>query len=59
MFEYFKRKFARLDGKIEVNTYPKYYQENDLLIREEKDGMRYIVTLDKDHKEVIKGVYHG
>ena len=29
MFEYFKRKFVRLQGKIEIDTYPKYYEEND------------------------------
>ena len=58
MFEYFKRKFSRLDGKIEIDTFPKYYEENGCIIREEKDGKRYIVTLDKDHNEIIVGVYN-
>ncbi|MBP3545758.1 MAG: hypothetical protein J6K16_01330 [Alphaproteobacteria bacterium] len=59
MFEYFKRKFVRLQGKIEIDTYPKYYEENDCIIKEEKDGTRYIVTLDKDYNEHIAGVYNG
>lgn len=58
MLEYFKRKFFNINRKIEIDTYPKYYEEKDCIIREEKDGMRYIVTLDKNHKEITMGVYN-
>ena len=40
MFEYFKRKFVRLDGKIKIDTYPQYYEENGRLIKEEADGKK-------------------
>ena len=59
MFEYLKRVFSHIDGKIKIDTYPKYYEENNCIIREEKDGKKYIVTLDKDNNEVIAGIYNG
>jgi len=52
MFEYFKRKFSRLH-RIKIETYPKYYEEKGLLIRENKDGARYVVDVDKNGKEII------
>ena len=55
MFEYFKRKFTRLEGTIKIDTYPQYYEENGQLIKEEADGHRYIVKLDKDYHEIIIG----
>ena len=55
MFEYFKRKFIRLDGTIKIDTYPQYYEENGRLIKEEADGKKYIVKLDKNHHEIIIG----
>lgn len=59
MFEYFKRKFSRLDGKIKIDTYPKYYEEKGHIIKEEEDGTRYIVVLDKDLNERIVRGYDG
>jgi len=52
MFEYLKRKLSRLP-RLEINTYPKYYEENGLLIREEQDGARYVVTVDKYGNEKV------
>ncbi len=59
MFEYFKRKFSRLENQLEIDSYPKYYEENNHLIKENRDGSRYIVKLDKNYREVIIGEYHG
>lgn len=54
MFEYLKRKFSRLHRiEVEIKTYPKYYEEKGLLIRENKDGTRYAVTVDKNGNEKI------
>ena len=55
MFEYFKRKFVRLDGTITSDSYPQYYEEDGRLIKEEADGTKYIVKLDKNHREVVIG----
>ena len=52
MFEYLKRKLSRLP-RVEIKTYPKYYEENGLLIREEQNGARYVVTVDKDGNEKV------
>ena len=59
MMEYLKRKFSRLETTLEINSYPKYYEENNCLIKENRDGTRYIVKLDENHKEIIVGEYHG
>ncbi|MBP5215320.1 MAG: hypothetical protein J6039_02045 [Alphaproteobacteria bacterium] len=53
MLEYLKRKLSRLSGKVKIDTYPKYYEKEGLIIREEKDGTRYVVKLDENHNEVI------
>ena len=55
MFEYFKRKFVRLDGKITVSTFPKYYEENGKLIKEEENGQRFLIKLDENKKPVVIG----
>ena len=57
MFEYFKRKFSRLH-RIKIETYPKYYEEKGLIIRENKDGTRYVVDVDKNGKETIVRGYN-
>ena len=59
MIEYFKRKFSRLENTLRIDSYPQYYEENNLLIREDKDGTRHIIKLDENHKEVVVGEYHG
>ncbi len=59
MIEYFKRKFSRLNTTLKIDSYPKYYEENGFLIREEKDGRRYIIKLDENHQEIVVGEYHG
>ena len=58
MLEYLKRRLSRLH-KIEIETYPKYYEENGMIIREEKNGTRYVVNVDKDGKETIVRGYNG
>lgn len=58
MFEYFKRRISRLASKIKIDTYPKYYEEKGYIIREEEDGTRYIVTLDKNNNEIIVRSYN-
>ncbi len=52
MFEYLKHKFSR-PFRIKIETYPKYYEENGLLIREDQNGDRYVVTVDKKGNEII------
>lgn len=52
MFEYFKHKFSK-PKNVQINTYPKYYEENGLLIREDKNGARCVVSVDKDGNEII------
>jgi len=60
MFEYLKRKFFRLSGNVQIDTYPQYYEENGRLVREESDGTRYVVVVDEKHGEKIVGVCgHG
>lgn len=51
MFEYFKRKFSK-PKTFEINTYPKYYEEKGLIIREDKDGTRHVVTVDDKGNEI-------
>lgn len=51
MFEYFKRKFSK-PKTFKVNTYPKYYEESGLIIREDKDGTRHVVTVDDKGNEI-------
>lgn len=59
MIEYFKRKFSRIEKQLDIDSFPKYYEENNRLIKENQDGSRYIVELDKNYKEKIVGEYHG
>lgn len=44
---------------LSVKEYPIYYAEKDLLIREDEDGSKYIVTFDENKKEHIIGKYNG
>ncbi len=54
MFEYLKRKIARLNPKEnEVASYPRYYKENGKTIKETAQGEKWVVTLDSDYKEVL------
>ena len=57
MFEYFKRKFSK-PKNVQIKTYPKYYEERGLLIRENKDGTRYVVTVDENGNEIILRGYY-
>lgn len=50
MFEYLKRRLSRLSGKITIDTYPQYYESNNLLIREDADGRRFIVDFNQNHE---------
>lgn len=60
MFEYFKRKFVHLDGKIKINTYPQYYEDkNGTLIRKEADGSCYVADIDENGNVIKLGEYHG
>lgn len=58
MFEYLKRKLSK-PSNIKIETYPKYYEEKGLIIREEKNGVRYVVTVDKEGNEKIVRGYNG
>lgn len=58
MMEYLKRKFWKLekdDSWTKNIPYPRYYEENGLLIKETEDGRKFAVTLDEQHNEVILG----
>ena len=53
MMEYLKRKFWKLekdDSWTKNIPYPRYYEENGLLIKETEDG-----RIDEQHNEVILG----
>lgn len=50
MFEYLKRRLSRLSGKITIDTYPQYYESNNLLIREDADGRRFVVDFNPNHE---------
>ncbi len=59
MMEYFKRKFTRInncDTYQKQIPYPRYYEDNGLLIKEMENGKKYVITLDENHKEVILGL---
>ncbi len=43
----------------EITEYPLYYMINDKLIRENKDGKKYIVKFDENKQETIIGEYNG
>lgn len=54
MFEYLKRKLMRLNRQnIEIDSYPQYYEENGVLIKELANGEKWIVKLDSDYEEVL------
>lgn len=58
MMEYLKRKLCRLendDSWKEDIPFPRYYEENGRIIKETENGEKYIIILDKNHKEVIAG----
>ena len=57
MFEYLKRKLSK-PNNIKIETYPKYYEEKGLIIREEKNGTRFVVTVDKKGNEIILRGYN-
>lgn len=42
-----------LNKKVKITTYPLYYEENGSLVRENKDGSKYIIELDKKNNEKI------
>ncbi len=54
MFEYLKRKIARLDIKEDkIISYPRYYKENGKTIKETAQGEKWVVKLDSNYKEVL------
>jgi hypothetical protein len=56
MLEYFKRKMQKIarDG-IEYKDFPKYYEQDNKIIKELEDGQKFIVELDKNCKEAVVG----
>ena len=54
MMEYLKRKFARLKNKdIKEIGFPRYYEENGILIKELETGEKWEIKLDSEHQEVL------
>jgi len=57
MLKYFKRQICKIaKGKFkspELNNFPLYYSENEQLIREEKDGAKFAISVDKNGNETI------
>ncbi|MBE6453867.1 MAG: hypothetical protein E7017_03155 [Alphaproteobacteria bacterium] len=54
MMEYLKRKFARLKSEdIKEISFPHYYEENGLLIKELETGEKWEIMLDSDYNEVL------
>lgn len=53
MFEYLKRKFVRMDGKVAIDKFPLYYEKNGLLIKEEADGRRFEIKVDDNGEDII------
>ncbi|MBO7332357.1 MAG: hypothetical protein J6U64_01675 [Alphaproteobacteria bacterium] len=52
MLEYLKRKINKLKEQPEV-SYPLYYEENGILVKETANGTRYEIKLDSNHQEII------
>ncbi len=55
MKEYLKRKLAKV--KIDVDTFPKYYDNNGQIIKECQDGKMFVVDFDKNSNEIILKEY--
>lgn len=58
MMEYIKRKLCKMNNQsdwMDKVGYPRYYEENGLIIKETEDGEKLIVTLNENHEEVITG----
>ena len=55
MLDYLKYKLKRLPKKAELGTqpYPLFYEQQGLLIREDEDGKKYEIELDKNNKPRI------
>ncbi len=54
MMEYLKRKFARLKSDdVKKISFPHYYEENGLLIKELKTGEKWEIRLDYNYNEVL------
>lgn len=57
MEEYIKRKLAKLSSAdFKINKYPLYYQQDTFLVKETENGEKFIIALDNNGNEVIKGV---
>ena len=50
MLEYLMRRLSRCSGKIRIEQYPLYYEENGTLIREDADGRKFAVDFDKNNE---------
>ena len=58
MMEYLKRKLSKLetdDGWKENVPFPRYYEENGILIKETQKGVKFIIELDDDFNEKVIG----
>jgi len=51
-------KVVNLGKNIKITQYPLYYMVDDLLIREDQDGSKYIVKFDNNKQEIILGPYN-
>lgn len=52
MLDYLKQKLKKLPQK-DFLSFPRYYEENGVLIKETASGIRYEIELDADHHEKI------
>lgn len=54
MLEYIKRKLCHIQKNgIDVKSFPKYYEENNKVIKELDNGQKFIVEVDADGQEII------
>ena len=52
--EYLKRKMCKIKtSDFESVGFPRYYEENDRLIKECENGEKWVVTLDANYREVL------
>ena len=58
MMEYLKRKLCRLEKQKEWQQkvpFPRYYEKNGKIVREEENGETFLVEVDDNFNEKIIG----
>lgn len=58
MMEYLKRKLCRLEEQNDWSKkvpFPRYYEQNGKIIKENENGEKFIVEVDEDFNEKILG----